>query len=208
MSRQRIIRYQTSPFRHPHILIEQIFNGFIKRVDYLSSKHSQISVSHMTLNLPITKNTVGAKVVGLCLTNMRRKLKKMGIESQAGWVREESLKEHEHFHVGFIWDSSKIQNATQIGNMLNEEFADYLRLPAHYRCVNVNPPNPVLDRQFNLNILSNKTIKLRRGLEGFDEQRINIINWLAYLAKIETKGNREERYIREFGFSLCYYKGE
>ena len=208
MPRQRIIPYQTSPYKPPYLLIEQILNGFIKRVDYMSGKYAQVSVCHMTISLPITPDTVAAKVVGLCLTYLRRKLKNMGIDSQAGWVRETSLKEHEHFHIGFIWDSSKIQSAVRIGDMLNEEFADYLGLPTHYRCVNVNPPNPALDCQSDLNIRSNQTIKLRKGFDGFKTQRINIINWLAYLAKLETKGNHKEKHIREFGFSLCYQKGE
>ena len=204
MPRQRIIEFQTSPSKPPYLIIEQILDGFTKRVDYLSGKYPQISVCHMTVTLPITPDTVAAKVTGLCLTYLRRQLNNMGIESQAGWVREKSLNGHEHFHVGFIWDSSKIQSAIRIGKMLNEIFADYLRLPAHWQGVNVNHPCPLLDRQFDQNIRSNQTIKLRRGLEGFEEQRINIINWLAYLAKTDTKGMHHEKHIREFGFSLCY----
>lgn len=54
----------------------------------MSGKYAQVSVCHMTISLPITPDTVAAKVVGLCLTYLRRKLKNMGIDSQAGWVRE------------------------------------------------------------------------------------------------------------------------
>ena len=206
MPRQRIIKFQTSPCKQPYLIIGQILDGFIKRVNYLSDKYSQISVCHMTISLPITPDTVAAKVVGICLTCLRKKLKYMGMESQCGWVKEISLNEHEHFHVGFIWNSSKIQSAIRIGNMLNEILTDYLRLPAHYRCVNVNPPNPLLDRQFDQNICSNKTIKLCKKFDGFEEQKINIINWFSYLAKLETKGNHQSKHIREFAFSLCYQK--
>ena len=208
MPRQKIVTFQPSPTHPPRIVIEQILDGFIQRLDYLTDRHSQVSVCHFTLYLPITKDTVGSHFAGMCLTLVRRKLKSMGIESQAGWVREVSVNEHEHFHVGFLWDSSKIQSAVKIGNMLNEQFADTLRLSAHYRCVNVNPPNPLLDCQFDLNVKSNKTIKIRKGYPGFQKQKDNIIAWLAYLAKVTTKGSYDERYVREFGFSFCNRKGK
>jgi hypothetical protein len=93
MPRQRIIKFQTSPGKQPYLIIEQILDGFIKRVNYLSDKYSQISVCHMTISLPITPDTVAAKVVGICLTCLRKKLKYMGMESQCGWVKEISLNE-------------------------------------------------------------------------------------------------------------------
>ena len=201
MPRQRIIPFQSSPAHSQRIVIEQILNGFIKRLDYLTDNHAQVSVCHLTLNLPPIEGIAGSRVVGACLTLLRRKLKRMGIESQAGWVREFSG--NEHFHVGFLWDSSEIQSAVRIGNMLNEIITDTLGLPAHHQYVNVNPPNPILDRQLKLNVRSNKTVKIRREYPGFQEQRSNIINWLSYLAKVKTKGSYEEHYVREYGFSLC-----
>ena len=61
--------------------------------------------------------------------------------------------------------------------------------------------------QNELNLRSNYMIKIRRGVDGFENQAKNIIDWLAYLAKTETKGSHEEKHIREFGFSL-YKKSE
>ena len=131
----------------------------------------------------------------------------MEIESQAGWVREVAS-DKEHFHIGFMWDSSKIQRALKIAIMLNSQLTEALNLTEHHHCVNVNPPNPILDRQIDLNCVSNQTLKIRKGYSGFKEQRENIISWLSYLAKVETKGNWQEKHIREFGFSLCNRKGK
>jgi hypothetical protein len=51
-------------------------------------------------------------------------------------------------------------------------------------------------------------LKIRKGYPGFKEQRANIIGWLSYLAKVETKGNWQEKHIREYGFSLCNRQGK
>ena len=91
--------------------------------------------------------------------------------------------------------------------MLNSQLTEALNLPEYHHCVNVNPPNPVFDRQLDLNCIPNQTLKIRKGYPGFKEQRDNIIDWLSYLAKVETKGNWKEKHIREFGFSLCNKKG-
>lgn len=206
MPRQRIIKYHPSPTQSPRFVIEQILNGFIKRFDYLTDRHSQVSVCHLTVTLPIkSENT--AKIVGQSISLLRRKLKAMEIESQAGWVREVAS-DKEHFHIGFMWDSSKIQRALKIAIMLNSQLTEALNLTEHHHCVNVNPPNPILDRQIDLNCVSNQTLKIRKGYSGFKEQRENIISWLSYLAKVETKGNWQEKHIREFGFSLCNRKGK
>ena len=207
MPRQRIIKYHPSPTQSPRFVIEQILNGFIKRLDYLTDRHSQVSVCHLTVTLPIkSENT--AKIVGQSISLLRRKLKAMEIESQAGWVREVAS-DKEHFHIGFMWDSSQIQRALKIAIMLNSQLTEALNLTEHHHCVNVNPPNPILDRQFDLNCVSNQTLKIRKGYPGFKEQRENIISWFSYLAKVETKGQHghQERYIREYGFSLCNRKG-
>ena len=206
MPRQRIIKYHPSPTQSPRFVIEQILNGFIKRFDYLTDRYSQVSVCHLTVTLPIkSENT--AKIVGQSISLLRRKLKAMEIESQAGWVREVAS-DKEHFHIGFMWDSSKIQRALKIAIMLNSQLTEALNLTEHHHCVNVNPPNPILDRQIDLNCVSNQTLKIRKGYPGFKEQRANIIGWLSYLAKVETKGNWQEKHIREFGFSLCDRKGK
>ena len=206
MPRQRIIKYHPSPTQSPRFVIEQILTGFIKRLDYLTDCHSQISVCHLTVTLPIkSENT--AKIVGQSISLLRRKLKAMEIESQAGWVREVAS-DKEHFHVAFLWNSSQIQRALKIAIMLNSQLTEALNLTEHHHCVNVNPPNPILDRQFDLNCVSNQTLKIRKGYPGFKEQRANIIGWLSYLAKVETKGTWQEKHIREFGFSLCDRKGK
>ena len=206
MPRQRIIKYHPSPTQSPRFVIEQILNGFIKRFDYLTDRYSQVSVCHLTVTLPIkSENT--AKIVGQSISLLRRKLKAMEIESQAGWVREVAS-DKEHFHIGFMWDSSQIQRALKIAIMLNSQLTEALNLTEHHHCVNVNPPNPILDRQIDLNCVSNQTLKIRKGYPGFKEQRANIIGWLSYLAKVETKGNWQEKHIREFGFSLCDRKGK
>ena len=206
MPRQRIIKYHPSPTQSPRFVIEQILTGFIKRLDYLTDCHSQISVCHLTVTLPIkSENT--AKIVGQSISLLRRKLKAMEIESQAGWVREVAS-DKEHFHVAFLWNSSQIQRALKIAIMLNSQLTEALNLTEHHHCVNVNPPNPILDRQFDLNCVSNQTLKIRKGYPGFKEQRANIIGWLSYLAKVETKGNWQEKHIREYGFSLCNRKGK
>jgi hypothetical protein len=72
----------------------------------------------------------------------------------------------------------------------------------------VNPPNPIFDRQFELNCCANQTLKIRKGYPGFQEQRENIIGWFSYLAKVETKGNWQVKHIREYSFSLCNRKGK
>ena len=206
MPRQRIIKYHPSPTQSPRFVIEQILTGFVQRLDYLTDRHSQVSVCHLTVTLPIkSENT--AKIVGQSISLLRRKLKAMEIESQAGWVREVAS-DKEHFHVAFLWNSSQIQRALKIAIMLNSQLTEALNLTEHHHCVNVNPPNPILDRQIDLNCVSNQTLKIRKGYPGFKEQRANIIGWLSYLAKVETKGNWQEKHIREYGFSLCDRKGK
>ena len=130
MPRQRIIKYHPSPTQSPRFVIEQILNGFIKRFDYLTDRHSQVSVCHLTVTLPIkSENT--AKIVGQSISLLRRKLKAMEIESQAGWVREVAS-DKEHFHIGFMWDSSKIQRALKIAIMLNSQLTEALNLTEHH----------------------------------------------------------------------------
>ena len=201
MTRQRIISFRpssTHPFR---IVIEQILTGFIQRLDYLTDSHSQISVCHLTVTIPI-KSECAAKFIGQSLSSLRKNLKALHIDSQAGWVREVSQNDNEHFHVGFLWDSSKIQRAVTIKNLLVKFLAEATNAQISSISVNINPPNPILDRQFDLNCCSNQTLKIRKGYPGFKEQRANIIGWLSYLAKVETKGNWQEKHIREYGFSL------
>ncbi|MBO7327987.1 MAG: inovirus-type Gp2 protein [Lentisphaeria bacterium] len=205
MPRQRIIPFQASPAQSKRLVIEQILTGFVQRLDHLTARHFQVSVCHLTITLPV-QSEIAAKIVGQSISLLRRKLKAMEIESQAGWVREVAS-DKEHFHIGFMWDSYKIQRALKIAIMLNSQLTEALNLTEHHHCVNVNPPNPILDRQFGLNCVSNQTLKIRKGNPGFKEQRANIIGWLSYLAKVETKGNWREKHIREFGFSLCNRKG-
>ena len=206
MPRQKIVTFQPSPTHPPRIVIEQILNGFIQRLDYLIDRHSQVSFSHLTVTIPV-KSEIAAKIVGQSISLLRKKLKTLNIGSQAGWVREVAS-DKEHFHVAFLWNSSQIQRALKIAIMLNSQLTEALNLTEHHHCVNVNPPNPILDRQFDLNCVSNQTLKIRKGYPGFKEQRANIIGWLSYLAKVETKGNWQEKHIREFGFSLCNRKGK
>lgn len=206
MPRQRIISFRPSPTHPPRIVIEQILKGFIQRLDYLIDRHSQISVCHLTVTIPI-KSEYSAKFIGQSLSCLRKKLKTLYIDSQAGWVREVSPNDSEHFHVGFLWDSAKIQSAVTIKTLLMKFLAEITNTPTFSISININPPNPILDRQFELNCNSNKTLKIRKGYPGFKEQRANIIGWLSYLAKVETKGNWKEKHIREFGFSLCNKKG-
>ena len=207
MPRQRIITFQPSATHPPRIVIEQILTGFTQRLDYLTDRHSQVSVCHLTVTLPV-KSSIAATIIGQSISLLRRRLKLLGTESQAGWAREVTA-DKEHFHVGFLWDSSKIQRALKISLMLNVQLTEAINLPPNHLCVNVNPPNPVLDRQLDLNCCSNQTLKIRKGYPGFKEQRENIISWFSYLAKVETKGQHghQERYIREYGFSLCNRKG-
>ena len=204
MPRQRIIPFQASPAQSKRFVIEQILTGFVQRLDFLIDRHSQVSVCHLTITLPM-QSEIAAKIIGQSISLLRKKLKTLNIESQAGWVRE-IASDKEHFHVGFMWDSAKIQRALKIAIDLNALLTGVLNLSEHHHCVNVNPPNPVLDRQFDLNCCSNQTLKIRKGYPGFKEQRDNIIGWLSYLAKVETKGNWQEKHIREFGFSLCNRK--
>ena len=208
MPRQRIIQFRPSPIYPPRIVIEQILSGFIRRLDYLTVRHSQVSVCHLTVTLPV-KSAIAATIIGQSISFLRRRLKLLGTESQAGWVREVAA-DKEHFHVGFLWDSSKIQRALKIALMLNVQLTEVINLPPNHLCVNVNPPNPVLDRQLDLNCCSNQTLKIRKGYPGFKEQRANIISWFSYFAKVETKGRHghQERRIREYGFSLCNRKGK
>lgn len=204
MPRQRIIQ---SPYQSSRLLIEQILNGFILRLDYLTEHYAQVSICHLTVIIPI-KSELAATFIGQCISLLRKQLKALGIDSQAGWVREVSQNETEHFHVGFLWESSKIQRALKIALMLNAKLTATLNLPQNHLYVNVNPPNPILDRQIELNCCSNQTLKIRKGYPSFNEQRNNIINWLSYLAKVETKGGHQEKHIREYGFSLCNRKGK
>lgn len=206
MPRQRIISFRPSPTHPPRIVIEQILSGFIRRLDYLTERHSQVSVCHLTVTLPV-KSAIAATIIGQSISLLRRRLKLLGTESQAGWVREVAS-DKEHFHVAFIWNSTKIQRALKLAIMLNSILTEAINLPPSHLCVNINPPNPILDCQFNLNCCSNQTLKIRKGYSGFKEQRENIISWLSYLAKVETKGNWQEKHIREFGFSLCDRKGK
>ena len=204
MPRQRIIK---SPYQSTRFVIEQILTGFIQRLDYLTVRHSQVSVCHLTIAIP-AKSECSAKFIGQSLSFLRKKLKTLNIESQAGWVREVSQNDSEHFHVGFLWDSAKIQSAVTIKTLLIKFLAETTNAPISSISVNINPPNPILDRQFELNCSSNKTLKIRKGHTGFYEQRNNIINWLSYLAKLETKGGHQAKCIREYGFSLCNRKGK
>ena len=203
MPRQKIIQ---SPYQSSRFVIEQILTGFIRRLDYLTELHSQVSVCHLTITIP-AKSEYSAKFIGQSLSCLRKKLKTLYIDSQAGWVREVSPNDSEHFHVGFLWDSAKIQSAVTIKTLLMKFLAEITNTPTFSISVNINPPNPILDRQFELNCNSNKTLKIRKGHTGFREQRENIIHWLSYLAKLETKNGHKEKHIREYGFSLCNRKG-
>ena len=142
MPRQRIITFQPSPTHSPRIVIEQILTGFTQRLDYLTDRHSQVSVCHLTVTLPV-KSSIAATIIGQSISLLRRRLKLLGTESQASWAREVTA-DKEHFHVGFLWDSSKIQRALKISLMLNVQLTEAINLPPNHLCVNVNPPNPVL----------------------------------------------------------------
>ena len=199
MSRQKIIKFHAK-WGKSYDIIDQIMAGFSARLDYLTEKHAQVSVSHMTIQIPIQAETTAAQTIGASVTLLRRKLKGMGAESQAGWVRE--IKNNkEHFHLGIIWNSEKFQNAYELGQMLNEIIHTELNLNNNDKFVNVNPPC-YPNYQQDLNLRSNYTIKIRRNQAGFENQKANIIDWLSYLAKTETKGVHDGKYIREFGFSL------
>ena len=199
MAKQKIMKFRGRTGK-VYDVIEQILGGFVDRLDYMTRKHPQVSVSHMTIRLPIQAETHGAQAIGTAVTLLRRELKREGTESQAGWVRE--IKDgREHFHLGFIWVPSRIQSAISIGKKLDEILHETLNLQNSQIVVNVNMPY-FPDFQNELNLHSNYTIRIRRNVGGFENQKKNIIDWLAYLAKTETKGSHEEKHIREFGFSM------
>ena len=204
MAKQKIVKFRARSGK-VYDVIEQILGGFVERLNYLTRKHLHVSVSHMTIRLPIQAETNGAEAIGTAVTILRQELKKKNMASQAGWVRE--IKDgREHFHLGFMWVPSCIQSAITIGKRLDEILHEILNLQENQILVNVNfPLYP--NFQNELNIRSNYTIKIRRDADGFENQKNNIIDWLAYLAKTETKGSHEEKHIREFGFSL-YKKTE
>lgn len=204
MAKQKIIKIRSRTGK-VYDVVEQILGGFVDRLDYMSQRHSQVSVSHMTIRLPIQAETNGAQAIGTAVTLLRQELKKRNMESQAGWVRE--IKDgREHFHLGFMWVPSFIQSAVTIGKRLDEILHETLNLQNNQIFVNVNTPcYPSFQNEHNLR--SNYTIKIIRNADGFERQKKNIIDWLAYLAKTETKGSHEEKHIREFGFSM-YKKTE
>ena len=204
MAKQKIMKFRARTGK-VYDVIEQILGGFVDRLDYMTRKHPQVSVSHMTIRLPIQAETNGAQAIGTAVTLLRQELKKRNMDSQAGWVRE--IKDgKEHFHLGFMWVPSYIQSAIKIGKRLDEILHEILNLQNIQILVNVNMPY-YPNFQNELNLRSNYTIKIRRGVDGFESQAKNIIDWLAYLAKTETKGSHEEKHIREYGFSL-YKKTE
>ena len=204
MAKQKIVKFRGRTGK-VYDVIAQVLEGFVDRLDYMTRKHPQVSVSHMTIRLPIQAETHGAQAIGTAVTLLRQELKKKDIASQAGWVRE--IKDgREHFHLGFLWVPSRIQSAISIGKRLDEILHEILNLKNNQILVNVNMPC-YPNFQNELNLSSNFTIKIIRDANGFENQAKNIIDWLAYLAKTETKGSHEEKHIREFGFSM-YKKTE
>ena len=204
MAKQKIMKFRARTGK-VYDVIDQILGGFVDRLDYMTRKYPQVSVSHMTIRLPVQAETNGAQAIGTAVTLLRQELKKRNMDSQAGWVRE--IKDgKEHFHLGFMWVPSCIQSAVTIGKRLDEILHEILNLQNIQILVNVNMPY-YPNFQNDLNLRSNYTIKIRRDADGFENQAKNIIDWLAYLAKTETKGSHEEKHIREFGFSL-YKKSE
>ncbi len=116
MAKQRIMKFRARTGK-VYDVIEQILGGFVDRLDYMTRKHPQVSVSHMTIRLPIQAETHGAQAIGTAVTLLRQELKKKKY-GQSGWMgsrnqgRERALQPR--IYVGSVIYPERDQNRKKV----------------------------------------------------------------------------------------------
>jgi len=181
--------------------IPEVLQGYERLLNDMIKTIPQVAVSHLEITWPDGYDYTHAnEVVGCCLSALRKSLQYQKIVSCYGWVREVAegrLDGKPHFHIGFFTNAHELQSGFTIAQRLNELFTKQFELPStsiYVRCI-----YPNIDCQRGLNLNCPSAIKLRVNAPNAEEQRLNILNWLSYHAKVETKGNTPS--VREFAFS-------
>ena len=212
MARQRITyaaEYQGHPLQTNRSLnqgcIENIVEGYYRRLKYMVQRYKQVSVMHIIVSPPASiPATMTNKAIGEVLNALKKTKANKGCELHAGWVREvaESAEpDQNHYHIGIIVEGSRCQSAVGMAmalrKLLNKRSYEGELGSVHY-CV---PDYSRYNRQ-DLRLIEKATaIKIRTQELYADEQFDNALNWLSYIAKI---GIQKDRLLpgRVYGFTL------
>lgn len=189
--------------------IENIINGYHKRLEYMKEKHRQTVVTQLVATMPQDVDPIQSnKIICRCLESFKKNMNNNGIDIQYGWARETQEGQPDtdtarpHYHIGIIADGSKMQSAITPAKHLDRLMAkqmgggDSKSGYIHY----CQPNSEKYDKQAQCKTEMSTAIKIRRDKPFAEEQTDNALNWLSYAGKISQKGNVPYRQ-REFGFT-------
>ena len=215
MSKQKVT-YASQFENHPiqtdksknHGCIENIVDGYLKRLEYMKAKHRQTVVTQLVATMPQDVDPTQAnKIICRCLEGFKKNMNNNGIDIQYGWVREtlehqsDSDTARPHYHIGIIANGSKIQSAVTPAKHLDRLLAKQLGGDSQTGYIHYCKPNAEkYDKQAQCKTEMSTAIKIRRDKPFAEEQTDNALNWLSYAGKISQKGNVPYRQ-REFGFT-------
>lgn len=180
---------------------QQIMDGYNERLAWMMENCTQVVAIHLVVTWPDGVYYEDANAtIGYILNSIKRSLNRDGVIAQYGWVREVGngqIDNKPHYHIGILVDGHEVQSGYGLALSLNSLFTKQLNIPdrsVYVRCI---PPQTDYQSEFNL---PNPTaLKLRVNAPGAAMQRENLMNWLSYHAKVETKDGTAG--VRTYGFS-------
>ena len=214
MARQKITydrTYNGHPLQTNRALnqgcIENIVEGYYRRLKYMFERYDQVSVMHLVVSPPASiPATMTNRAIGEVLNVLKKTKANNHCELHAGWVREvaeDAEPDQNHYHIGIIVQGDKCQSAVGMAmtlrKLINKRSYEGELGSVHYSI----PDHEKYNRQDLLPVELATAIKIRTQEPYADEQFDNAFNWLSYIAKT---GIQKDRLLpgRVYGFTQLY----
>ena len=169
--------------------LTNLFNGYV-------DEHSKTLVVRFDLHYPATYPMVTNNA---CLSELiayiTKKYQRWGLSPKYFWVMEQAHSHNPHYHVVLFLDGQKVRSYSHVFHAVEDAWSRALGVDVSGCIHHCNSYNGAIDMNRN-------GLQIRRcdGEELFHTQQQAVYNQISYLAKEDTKAERNDG-LRNFGMS-------
>ena len=159
-------------------------------------KHNKVLAVRYDLRFPASYKQGGSnEEIKKHVQRMRKTFARKKSDPKYLWAREQSSKEHQHYHVVFFVDGNKHQHPSAVHKEAEKQWANSLGVSKEEvkglvdYCISKRGEGE-----------GRAHYTLRRNKADFDEEKQKCFKRISYLAKVSTKG-KANKYCNEYGYS-------